>query len=351
MLNIQTDILYFKKSLPFSPSFKQVLYVEDLYDISINDYLQRNYDKISADFANVGYEFCYFPYISKKVSAEEFVFYYTPYQRGTVNPPLDSSCLKPYLKRGYNLGHTLLIYDNEKTNYNYIAFKALQIDNHTQDLKELFASFVVYLSKLEVPYHNVRYCCSTSLIFDGDSTDEYADFHFTDDVNELITDVRKKIECLRQYGVDEMVLQSLLNPQIRLSILHITQEGRIFLPGYNNLEIKMSPLVKAVYFLFLRYPKGIIFKTLPDYRDELYAIYCNLTGRISDENIKQSIMDVTNPCKNSINEKCARIREAFVREFDERLARYYYVTGDRGTAKLIRLPRTMLKWDFPIIGA
>lgn len=33
-----------------------------------------------------------------------------------------------------------------------------------------------------------------------------------------------------------------------------------------------------------------------------------------------SIEDVTNPLLNSINEKCARIRSAFVKEFDESLA-------------------------------
>lgn len=91
-----------------------------------------------------------------------------------------------------------------------------------------------------------------------------------------------------------------------------------------------------------------MFKTLPDYRDELIMIYKRLTGRISDENIQQSIEDVTNPCKNSINEKCARIREAFVREFDDRLAEHYYVTGDRATPKGIMLSRNKVIWEWKL---
>lgn len=54
----------------------------------------------------------------------------------------------------------------------------------------------------------------------------------------------------------------------------------------------------------------------------------------------QSIEDVTNPLLNSINEKCARIRSAFVKEFDESLAKNYFVTGERGEAKKITLPAT-----------
>lgn len=159
-------------------------------------------------------------------------------------------------------------------------------------------------------------------------------------------DVREKVARLRQYGVNEMVLSTLLNPQIKLSSLRITANGDIVLPGYDNREIKMSPLVKSVYFLFLRHPEGIAFKMLPDYRSELYDIYVRLTGRSSVEGIEQSIADLTNPIKNSINEKCARIREAFVREFDDRLAQYYYVTGSRGMPKGVQLPQNMVVWEW-----
>ena len=59
----------------------------------------------------------------------------------------------------------------------------------------------------------------------------------------------------------------------------------------------------------------------------------------------QSIEDVTNPCLNSINEKCARIRGAFVSHFDEDLARHYYIYGMRGEPKKISLPRDLVIWE------
>lgn len=111
-------------------------------------------------------------------------------------------------------------------------------------------------------------------------------------------------------------------------------------------------MVKAVYLLFLRHAEGIRFKCLPDYRTELYDIYlkvrtCSTSPTsTSDEKIRNSIRLVTDPLSNSINEKCARIREAFISRFDDRMAVYYYVTGQRGEPKRIALPRKMieLKW-------
>ena len=47
---------------------------------------------------------------------------------------------------------------------------------------------------------------------------------------------------------------------------------------------------------------------MPDYREELIDIYKDLRPLGLNNRSLQSIEDVTNPCLNSINEKCARIR-------------------------------------------
>ena len=111
------------------------------------------------------------------------------------------------------------------------------------------------------------------------------------------------------------------------------------------MEIKMEPLVKATYLLFLRHPEGIIFKYLPDYREELADIYQRIKPFGLNERALRSIEDVTNPCLNSINEKYARIRGAFISKFDERLAKNYYIFGSRGEPKKITLPRELVTWE------
>ena len=161
----------------------------------------------------------------------------------------------------------------------------------------------------------------------------------------MVEEIRERVNRLEQRGVSRKILKKLLSDERRLSSLVITEDLRIFLPDYNNIEIKMEPINKAVYLLFLRHPEGIIFKHLPDYRKELAEIYQKIKPYGLNDRAIQSIEDVTNPCLNSINEKCARIRGAFISQFDEGLARHYYIYGNRGEVKKIDLPQDLVIWE------
>ena len=175
--------------------------------------------------------------------------------------------------------------------------------------------------------------------------DNYSPEEQEETINELMEEIRERINKLRQRGIAEYLLEQLIHPDDRLSRLVITKDWRIILPDYNNMEIKMEPLAKAVYLLFLNHPEGIMFKCLPDYREELTKLYDRLRPLGLSDRALQSIEDVTNPLLNSINEKCARIRGAFVGQFDDHMARHYYIDGRRGEAKKISLPRELVVWE------
>ena len=63
-----------------------------------------------------------------------------------------------------------------------------------------------------------------------------------------------------------------LKHQIKFSRITITKDCTVLLTDYDNKEVKMEPIVKAIYLLFLNHPEGIAFKYLPDYRKELAEI-------------------------------------------------------------------------------
>ena len=108
----------------------------------------------------------------------------------------------------------------------------------------------------------------------------------------------------------------------------------------------MTPLPKAVFFLFLKHPEGIVFKCLPDYGEELMDLYKRIKGPLfNPQTARKSVEDVTDPFKNSINENCARVRAAFVNEFEDHIAHHYYIDGERGEAKTIPLPRDLVEWE------
>ena len=136
-----------------------------------------------------------------------------------------------------------------------------------------------------------------------------------------------------------------LKHQIKFSRITITKDCAVLLTDYDNKEVKMEPLTKAVYLLYMRHPEGIAFKQLPDYRKELADIYNRIKPLGLNDRVLKSIEDVTNPLLNSINEKCSRIKAAFLIEVDSSLADHYYITGKGGEEKKIILPRNLVIWE------
>ena len=165
-----------------------------------------------------------------------------------------------------------------------------------------------------------------------------------ENLNQLIEDVRKSVEMLKEYGMSEKDILSILFGNQPLPQLIITRSHRLFL-GEQRKEVHMEPLVKAVYMLFLKHPEGIVFKKLSDYKTELTKIYSEIRPWGLTDRALRSIEDVTNPSLNSINEKCARIRRVFLNLLGSSSADYYCIMGKRGEAKRIALPRELVVWE------
>ncbi len=172
-----------------------------------------------------------------------------------------------------------------------------------------------------------------------------ADSEFEYEVKMLSSEIRERIQKLRRYGVEEYIIKSLFEEQRKLSRLRISSDYKITLPDYGDIEIQLEPLPKAVYLLFLKHPEGISFKNLQSYRAELAGIYKLISGRVNIDAMESSIVRVTDPFDNSINEKCSRIRQAFISKFDDSLAENYYIYGYTGCPKSIKLDRALVEWE------
>lgn len=169
-------------------------------------------------------------------------------------------------------------------------------------------------------------------------------------INLLADEINQRIKELRLMGVKDYVIRKLIQlPEPELSPLRITKDYRILLPDYNTMEITMPTLSKVVYFFYLRHPEGLRFKELVDYREELLEIYFRVSNRREIEKMEQSIDELVDSTRNSINEKCSRIRAAFVTRFSDDLAKNYYITIGNGNAKRITLDRDLVKDESGIL--
>ena len=344
-------IRFYKDRLPFKPKSNVVIYFDvtgigmKLYHGIIDEY----YDLIVDEFLRGGLEFCFLPRIAHDMDLKKIYHYFNPQSSPDESIPF----VDVYQDRDL-LEYIVADYDPRRWSPGLIQYMGEGFDNEESytfsytSIPEVFNSSPIPLIRQYVKLHGVHEAVfDTSYVGTATYCNKSLNYEIIEDnVDMMMSEVQMLVERLRQSGVGEIALQRLFKPTQKLSRLHI-KYGRIFLPDYNNMEIKMPTLSKAIYMLYLRHPEGIMFSYLPDYRDELLHIYGLITGRDNREDIQRSIDDVTDPTRNSINEKCSRIKQAFLREFDDSIARNYYITGERGEAKKILLSRDLVTWDMP----
>ena len=102
-------------------------------------------------------------------------------------------------------------------------------------------------------------------------------------------------------------------PEYSLSRIIIDKEGRVFLPDYSSMEIRMPYLPKTVFIFFLIHDEGIEFKSMYNYVHELYEIYqvVALEKNTEANKIKRSLDNLVEPVNNRIYETCSIIRRNF----------------------------------------
>ena len=154
---------------------------------------------------------------------------------------------------------------------------------------------------------------------------------------EIAEQVRLLAGQLQMAGHKDLLLKAIGAPLLeelrieaaraKLSRLLITKTYRFFLIDYDQKEVELQPVHKAVYLLFLAHPEGIEFKRLENYREELTRYYMATAKLMDKEKIIEGVDHLVNPLDNAINEKCSRIKKVFLDMMDEYVASYYIISG------------------------
>ena len=357
-----TRVLNFNRSFSFSK--EEILFIDNDAQSAVSHYVYTHLNNIKEICCAQGYEFYFIPEkvrnIMARMSDEQKRYYFPNGVEDDLSQEVGTDFMVQFCEEDKQLVAPALFRFNPNNRCNAVKVFLLKplgeiafeeqlqlylsqikaIDTRNEDVEKR-------ASRIQFSIGRAKDSCDIDLMIDSalDSDSVLADDEFDNETMKLVNEVRERIGLLRLKGVEEDFLHSLIDKRTKLSRMVITKDFRIFLPDYGDMEIVMSPLPKAVFLLFLRHEEGIPFKCLSDYRDELQQIYMQLTNRVQTYVIHKSLDDVCDPTKNAINEKCARIREAFVGRFDDRLAKNYYITGNRGEAKRITLQRNLVTWE------
>ena len=364
----ESDLFSFTK-----PSL--VLYVEDTYNTDANTFIQSNYKQIVEYYSAKEIDFCYLPYLLQNKDYQAVVNYNRPYLPNAIDnnsipeiylkiksqltKPLDGAGLVLINKELYDskfiIGYPLdekKVQIEEFHKFANAIYEVITEDNKIENTVPQYKRFLPKESAISEPEFMILGDRGlTSLEKDISFQiigEKNADNKFDFEAYRLADEIRTRIQLLKESGSLSLIgdiLDEIQGATKKLSPVFITNDYRIFLKDYGMKEVVMSPLPKSVFILFLRHPEGILFKQLSNYHDELLSIYRNITVNENIDRVMESIRALTDPLNDSINEKCTRIRAAFLVVIAENLAQHYYVTGKRGEPKKIILDRNFVEFQ------
>jgi len=124
----------------------------------------------------------------------------------------------------------------------------------------------------------------------------------------------------------------------KLSRLKIDRKYRLFLIDY-DLEIKLSPLEKALYLVILDNINGINVKDCKQYKKEFIKWYITLKPTITIAEAENRIEKYCNPTDRDISEIISKIKIKLVKLLGEKVASNYIIQGGRNQPKRITLNR------------
>jgi hypothetical protein len=376
------------KDLPFQAVRRQIIYIENEYNAEINAFLSRNYEKICHILSSEDLEFYYLPRISEDLYKYGVINYFAPGATEEEIGVMRADDLAKYIydKAGQHTMLPAMIWWNGHTDRFQDGiiqtFELEQVDANCIKNAKFFYNLARKANDTYKPFNglNIRLCIRRLEAHDWDRSDdeEVCDCTFPSkkgdkafeelyeldaeaptnecreeldpedydlDTHELICKAEDIIAKLRHKGVSSYVLEQLIHGHKKLSRIVVTKDLRIILPEYGNMEIPLRPVERALYLFYLKHPEGILFKHLVSHYRDLLDIYEQLRGGKASLKEKGTISALTNPLSNSINEKCSHIKQTFINIFDDRLAKHYYITGEKGKKKSILLDRKMVTWE------
>jgi hypothetical protein len=359
-------------TLPLFENSKAVIYIETNYNIEINLYIQENYRKIVADFADNHIDFLYLPCLLQDPAYRRIFEYNYPF----LSDKLDNIAIADIYKA---IGRKYLLISDETNTISLRPYAKpyeplngsilISLDTFTNEMKSswridvsisISEQFTVFLREFHKKYTSlfeVMYPSPESLehiqfqriippepkkrLFRLAKQKENEEF-------ELEAEILERINQLKERGSLKLIgkiIDELQKANQHISPLFITNDYRIFLKDYGMKEAMMPPLSKSLYILYLRHHEGIRFKKLSKHYNELLSIYRNVTVHDDVDAAIESIKAMTDPLNNSVNEKCSRIRAAFLELITDDLAKNYYITGPRGESKKITLDRSLVEYQ------
>ncbi|SNB23935.1 conserved hypothetical protein [Flavobacterium psychrophilum] len=316
----------------FNTNDNMVIFFDLENNHTIIQYIKSNLETIKQRFSNEYKNFVYLPNIEFSENFDTILKYYLPHlsESNFRTLQFENIFQKPEFQKIVDyLGYSGtikcgLIFINEAT---VIECDELLIQDN------FFTDSLLYF-KILSEQKVFSFDDYDDMIGNTNSFNPYE--NLDEDTLAKINEIQKQLAELKQNGqllFALPILKKLIEKETNTidfnseNNLLIDEDFRILLPNFNNIEIQLSHLTKAVYMLFYNNPQGINIKKLYQYKQQIISLYAGISNQLDYDKMLQSIDDLIKPDSKAIYTHISRIKSAFYKQMDYKFADKFIVTS------------------------
>ena len=161
-----------------------------------------------------------------------------------------------------------------------------------------------------------------------------------EDAASIVAQIKTLLKQLRTKGATDKEIDTLLTEEEKPGRAYIDSKGMLVLPDAGGVQIKLTPMERTLYILFLRYPDGINADELWRYWDELCDIYGSQMVYDDKDLIEDAVEGICDEEKVTWYTNVSRIKRKITDKLGKRAAEQYIIK--RETDGLYRIGASLL---------
>ena len=162
-----------------------------------------------------------------------------------------------------------------------------------------------------------------------------------EDAASIVAQIKTLLKQLKTKGATDKEIDSLLTDEDKPGRAYVDSKGMLVLPDAGGVQIRLTPMERTLYILFLRYPYGINADELWRYWDELCDIYGTQTVYDDIGLIEDAVEGICDEEKVTWYTNVSRIKRKITDKLGKRAAEQYIIR--RGPDNLYRIGAILSK--------
>ena len=155
-----------------------------------------------------------------------------------------------------------------------------------------------------------------------------------EDAASIVAQIRNPLGQPTINGITDNEIDTILTQQ-KPGRAYVNSRGMLVLPDENGVQIKLTPMERTLYILFLRYPDGINADELWRYWDELCDIYGSQTVYDDINLIEDAVEGICDEEKVTWYTNVSRVKRKITDKLGKRVAEQYIIRrGDDGLYRI-----------------